>query len=157
LFSFSFRQLRFLLLPFFHSFVGGLIFHRLGFSLNCLPTGRDTGYPSVFHYSERKETPMIAKTQPKSPLGQVVATSGVLEALHKAGQSAIEFLQRHARGDWGDVCEEDRQANDQSLLDGSRILSACRTSHGEKIWIITEAADDSGSRSATTILLPSEY
>jgi len=27
---------------------------------------------------------------------------------------------------------------------------------GEKIWIITEAADESGHRAATTILLPSE-
>jgi hypothetical protein len=43
------------------------------------------------------------------------------------------------------------------LLDGSRLLSAHRTSLGEKIWIITEAADESGHRVATTILLPSEY
>jgi hypothetical protein len=43
------------------------------------------------------------------------------------------------------------------LIDGSRLLSANRTSNGEKIWIITEAVDDSGKRAATTILLPSEY
>jgi hypothetical protein len=53
--------------------------------------------------------------------------------------------------------EEDRQANEQALLDGSRLLSANRTSLGEKIWIITEATDESGNRAATTILLPSEY
>jgi hypothetical protein len=89
---------------------------------------------------------MIAKTQPKFPFGQIVATPGALEALQKAGQSAKEFLQRHARGDWGEVCEEDRQANDQALLDGSRLLSAYRTSLGAKLWIITEAVDDSGNR-----------
>lgn len=100
---------------------------------------------------------MIANSQPEFSLGQIVATPGALEALEKAGQTAIEFLQRHARGDWGEVCDEDRQANDQSLIEGSRILSAYRTSLGEKLWIITEAVDDSGSRSATTILLPSEY
>ncbi len=100
---------------------------------------------------------MIAKLQPKLLLGQIVATPGALEALQKAGQSATEFLQRHIRGDWGQLCDEDRQANDQALIDGSRILSAYRTSNGEKLWIITEAADDSGSRTATTILLPSEY
>ncbi len=100
---------------------------------------------------------MIAKTQSKFPLGQVVATPGALEALEKAGQSAAEFLQRHARGDWGDVCEEDREANDQALLDGSRLLSVYRTSSGQKLWIITEAADDSGKRAGTTVLLPSEY
>jgi hypothetical protein len=100
---------------------------------------------------------MIATTQPKFSFGQLVATPGALEALHKSSQSAAEFVQRHVRGDWGDVCDEDRQLNDQSLADGSRILSTYRTSLGEKLWIITEAADDSGQRPATTILLPSEY
>ena len=100
---------------------------------------------------------MIAQSLPKFSFGQIVATPGVLETLQKAGQSASEFLQRHSQGDWGDVCQEDRQANDQSLLDGSRLLSAYSTSNGEKLWIITEAADDSGKRAATTVLLPSEY
>jgi hypothetical protein len=104
-----------------------------------------------------KGTPMIAITQPKFSLGQVVATPGALEALQKSVQTATEFLQRHARGDWGDVCPEDRQANDQALIDGSRILSAYRTLLGEQVWAITEAVDDAGKRSATTILLPSEY
>jgi hypothetical protein len=54
--------------------------------------------------------------------------------------SAIHFLQRHAHGDWGEVDEEDRQANADALIDGSRLLSAYRTSLGEKLWIITEAA-----------------
>jgi hypothetical protein len=67
------------------------------------------------------------------------------------------FCSPFVRGDWGDVCEEDRQANDDALLDGSRLLSAHRTSLGEKLWIITEAVDDSGNRAATAILLPSEY
>ena len=100
---------------------------------------------------------MIAKTQPKFSLGQIVATPGALEALQESGEAATGFLQRHVKGDWGDLCDEDRQANDQALLDGSRLLSAYRTSLGEKLWVITEAADDSGDRSATTILLPSEY
>jgi hypothetical protein len=43
---------------------------------------------------------MIAKTLPKFSLGQMVATPGALEALQRAGQSATEFLQRHAKGDW---------------------------------------------------------
>jgi hypothetical protein len=100
---------------------------------------------------------MIAKSQPEFFLGQLLITPGALQALQEAGQSAIEFLQRHVRGDWGEVCEEDREANDDALVDGSRLLSAHCTSLGEKLWIITEAADDSGDRAATTILLPSEY
>jgi hypothetical protein len=100
---------------------------------------------------------MTAKSQPKFSLGQVVATPGAIEALKDAGQGAAGFLNRHLRGDWGDACEEDRQANDQALIDGSRILSAYRTALGVKVWIITEAADDTGDRAATTILLPSDY
>jgi len=100
---------------------------------------------------------MIAKAQPKFSLGQIVATPGALEALDKAGQPPTEFLKRHAQSDWGDVCEEDRQLNDQSLIEGSRLLSAYRTSLGEKLWVITEAVDDAGNRAATTVLLPSEY
>jgi hypothetical protein len=100
---------------------------------------------------------MIAEAQPKFSLGQVVATPGALEAHQMAGQLATDFLQRHARGDWGDVYEEDRRLNDEALINGSRLLSAYRTALGEKLWIITEAADDSGKRAATTILLPSEY
>jgi hypothetical protein len=100
---------------------------------------------------------MIAKSQPTFSLGQIVAIPGALEAQHNAGQSAAEFLKRHAQGDWGELCDEDLRANDQALIDGSRILSAYRTSHGEKIWIITEATDDSGKRAATTVLLPGEY
>ncbi len=85
-------------------------------------------------------------------LGQVVATPGALEVLRKANQSAIGFLARHLRGDWGEVCKEDWSANDQAVENGTRLLSAYRTSKDERIWIITEA-----DRSATTLLLPDEY
>jgi hypothetical protein len=104
-----------------------------------------------------KGTPMIAKSHPEFFLGRLLITPGAIEALERSGQSALEFLPHHAQGDWGNVCEEDRQANDDALIDGSRILSAFHTSLGEKLWIITEAADESGHRAATTILLPSEY
>lgn len=93
----------------------------------------------------------------KFQLGQTVATPGALDALTDAGQSPVIFLSRHIQGDWGDLCDEDRQLNDQALIDGSRLLSAYRTAKGVKIWIITEAMDEQGNRAATTILLPSEY
>jgi hypothetical protein len=100
---------------------------------------------------------MIMISRPKFSLGQVVATPAAIEALNQSGQSAFEFISRHARGDWGDVCSDDALANEQSLLDGSRLLSVYRTTKGEKVWVITEAADDRGNRSATTVLLPSDY
>ena len=61
-------------------------------------------------------------------------------------------LMRHANGDWGDVCEEDRLANERALIDGSRLFSVYHAVSGEKFWIITE-----WDRSVTTVLLPEEY
>ena len=100
---------------------------------------------------------MILIHDAKFSLGQTVATPGALEALGASGQSASEFLVRHARGDWGDVSDDDKALNDEALADGSRLLSAYHTSDGTKLWIITEAVDDEGRRSATTVLLPEEY
>ena len=95
--------------------------------------------------------------KPKFLLGQVLATPGVIEAIQRSDQLPVEFLARHVTGDWGEVCADDKALNDESLIDGSRILSAYRTSKNERLWIITEAADDKGYRCCTTILLPSEY
>ena len=85
-------------------------------------------------------------------LGKIVATPGCLATLEEAGQSPAEFLRRHVSGDWGELDTEDKQANEDALLHGERLLSAYRTNKGEKIWVITEA-----DRSVTTLLLPDEY
>ena len=90
--------------------------------------------------------------KPKFSLGQIVATPGALDLLQESGESAADFLSRHVRGDYGEICEEDRQLNDQAIVDGSRILSAYRTSKGERLWIITEA-----DRSSSCLLKPDEY
>ena len=82
----------------------------------------------------------------------MVATPGALRELEEAEQSPREFLQRHVTGDWGDLCEEDKNENEFSLKNELRILSAYTLRTGVKIWVITEA-----DRSATTILLPDEY
>ena len=100
---------------------------------------------------------MVDLVRPRFRLGQTVATPAALKAIQQAGQSPTEFLDRHVRGDWGDLCDEDKQAYEDALQDGSRILSAYHTSTGQKIWIITEAADEDDRREATTILLPDEY
>jgi hypothetical protein len=100
----------------------------------------------------RTEDITMTQTQPKVPLGRLVATPGALAALTAAEQLPHEFLARHLRGDWGDLSTEDQHENEWSLRAGCRLLSAYHTTHGQKLWIITEA-----DRSATTILLPSEY
>jgi hypothetical protein len=99
----------------------------------------------LFVLEESMATPLF-------DLGQIVGTPGALEAIQKANQQPLEFLQRHVAGDWGDLDAEDKEANDGSLEDGTRIFSAYHTVDEVKIWIITE-----WDRSATTLLLPSEY
>jgi hypothetical protein len=85
-------------------------------------------------------------------LGRLFATPGALAAMVTAGDDLLRYLARHARGDWGEVNEEDWLLNDQALVGGTRLLSAYRLRDGTKVWIITEA-----DRSSTTMLLPEEY
>ena len=98
----------------------------------------------------------LSKPKPLFDLGRTLATPGALAALEEAGQLPAELILRHSRGDWGDLVDDDKRANDDALRNGSRILSAYMLGTGTKIWIITEAADDKGRRSATTCLLPDE-
>lgn len=94
------------------------------------------------------------------PLGRITATAGVMSALKFQLQALVPYLHRHAFGDWGCVCPEDAETNDEAVRDGFRILSAypidpalpCK-GYGENcVWVITEA-----DRSVTTLLLPDEY
>ena len=71
------------------------------------------------------------------------------------------LLDRHKKGDWGDLVEEDIETNEDALLNEGRILSSYLLSDAvkkqisvneEKVWIITE-----WNRSATTILFPTDY
>ena len=84
------------------------------------------------------------------PLGQLAATPGALAAIPP--KDIIHALGRHSRGDWGEVEDEDKVANDRALKMGARLLSVYESTHGTRYWIITEA-----DRSVTTVLLTSEY
>ncbi len=91
-------------------------------------------------------------------LGQTVATPGALEALERNNTKGLEYLSRHASGDWGEICLEDKQANNEALETGARLLSAYTLPDSTKLWIITDAViDEQGNRQATTLLLPEEY
>jgi len=89
---------------------------------------------------------------PLFPHGRAVATPGVLAVLSLAGVAPEALLGRHVRGDWGELCEEDRRMNAEALSTGGRLLSAYALPDGPRVWIITEA-----DHSATTLLLPHEY
>lgn len=91
--------------------------------------------------------------KPLFPLGQVVATPGALSLLEENNLNPSDFLTRHVKGDFGDLCNEDKKANQDALVDGARIFSSYFINdQKDKLWIITEA-----DRSVTTLLLPEEY
>jgi len=96
------------------------------------------------------EPPKIILADAVFLLGSLYLTPGARDALQPLEISML--LNRHARGDWGNCCEEDRDANEDALITGARLFSVYQSKSGEKIWLITEA-----DRSATTFLLPSEY
>jgi hypothetical protein len=89
---------------------------------------------------------------PRLSLGRLVATPGALRVLQAASASVFSLVNRHARRDWGDICESDRLQNDLAVSNGARVLSSYTLPGRERIWIITEA-----DRSVTTVLLPDEY
>ena len=95
---------------------------------------------------------MNARPTAKFPLGQIVATPAALAALEESGQTPDFFLDRHSRGDWGEVSGTDGHLNDEALQDGTRLFSVYHTLKGKKVWVITEA-----DRSATALLLPDDY
>lgn len=85
----------------------------------------------------------------KVALGRVVMTMGINDKMEN-NQNFRSFtnncLQRHKMGDWGDLSDEDKSANDEALLVSDSLLSVYHYSDGTKIWIIT-------SRSITTIFV----
>lgn len=88
----------------------------------------------------------------KFGMGAVVGTLGAIAALKEANQEALYFAVRHGMGDWGDLSDEDKRANEVALKQGERLLSAYTLGSGVKLWVITEA-----DRLTTTFLLPEEY
>jgi hypothetical protein len=86
----------------------------------------------------------------KFRLGKIVSTPNALDRLTQ--EDILTGIQRHQTGDWGDVSEEDRAANERALVEGTRLWSVYHAGNGVKFWLITEA-----DRSATTVLLPEDY
>lgn len=94
---------------------------------------------------------MKERTKPvELPLGQVVATRGALAVIDLA--TIKNRLDRHSKGDWGDVPRRDTRANETAIVHGYRVISSYQSGAGVRFWIITEA-----DRSQTTVLLPDEY
>ena len=54
-------------------------------------------------------------------------------------------MKRHQAGDWGELDDEDRKANQDALIHGLRVMSVYRVL-GVRMWVIAEA-----NRSSTMI------
>ncbi|MES2879541.1 MAG: type I restriction endonuclease subunit M [Pseudomonadota bacterium] len=89
---------------------------------------------------------------PRFALGQLLSTPGALQLMQDNDVEPMALLQRHVQGDWGTVCAQDAQSNEEALACGARVMSSYLLPGGGVIWIITEA-----DRSTTTCLRPDEY
>jgi len=96
--------------------------------------------------------PAAVPAAPLFTLGRLVATPHALKVLEAHGVQPLSLLQRHVRGDWGELCSEDVQANQEALQDGFRLFSSYLLNADVKVWVITEA-----DRSVTTLLMPEDY
>lgn len=84
------------------------------------------------------------------PLGRVLVTSSVREAIEAAGDSLGRILTLHESGNWGSVPYEDRIANDDALANGGRFVSLHHTKLRDEILLITE-------NGVTKVMRPYEF
>ena len=103
----------------------------------------------LFNWKTTTENTM---TEQLFELGQMVATPAALHALEESNQTPLDFIKRHAAGDWGECCAEDAAVNDEAVWNEERVFSVYETAKGTRIYCITEA-----DRSSTCVLLPSDY
>ncbi|POP88819.1 SAM-dependent methyltransferase, partial [Pseudomonas amygdali pv. morsprunorum] len=87
-------------------------------------------------------------------LGRVVLTHSVQSLLENNSLDVMQYLRRHATGDWGEISNDDWDSNQQALSAEGRLFSGYDIDAGDetRLWIITEV-----DRSVTTIMLPSDY
>lgn len=84
-------------------------------------------------------------------LGNIVATPNALDFAEANNIHLSSLVHRHQHGDWGDLCQDDIDSNQEAIVHGERVFSSYQFGQ-DKIWIITE-----WDRSVTTILLPIDY
>ena len=85
------------------------------------------------------------------PIGALIFSQGVDRLMREGRFDPMPYLQRHIRGDWGDVTDDNWQENNAALTSGEPLNSLYIVTRDVTIRIFTEA-----DRSATHVLLPSE-
>lgn len=87
--------------------------------------------------------------------GKITVTSAVYERMQRDAVFAVfvnDSLEKFISCEWGDLCEDDKQVNEDALKHGDRLFGSYIMNEDTKIFIITEA-----DRSVTTVLFPSDY
>jgi hypothetical protein len=108
------------------------------------------------------------------PTGEIAITAGAARALADARQGCMEFVARHAGGDWGGngsfertevtareieggvlATDRDDKLCKIAILTGrGTVHSRYRTAKRAEVWVMTEL---SGGRGETTVVLADEY
>lgn len=106
----------------------------------------------VFNIKVQANTMTLIKFKPEN----MVVTAAVDEWIGEdrgRKESIDELVIRHLQGDWGDLCDGDKEQNEEGLNKGGRLMSSFELNGApEKIWVITES-----DRSVLTVLFPSDY
>ncbi|RMP46212.1 hypothetical protein ALQ26_04210, partial [Pseudomonas amygdali pv. lachrymans] len=87
-------------------------------------------------------------------MGRVMVTHSVQSLLQNSSLDVMQYLQRHATGDWGEISNDDWDSNQHALKADGRLFSGYDIDAEDetRLWIITES-----DRSVTTVMLPSDY
>jgi predicted transcriptional regulator len=88
-------------------------------------------------------------------VGNILVTGGIARLSRERPEFAAyvqKSLQRYRKGDWGEMSDQDKLLNEQSLERNMRLFASYESGGFPEIWVITEP-----DRSYTTIMLPDEY
>ncbi|MCC4607827.1 hypothetical protein LL967_08075 [Xanthomonas campestris pv. zinniae] len=85
------------------------------------------------------------------PIGALVYSEGVYRLVREGRLDPLPYVQRHMRGDWGDVSDEAWHANNAALPVGERLGSFYVVTRELKLHV-----DTLPDRSATHVVLSSE-
>ncbi len=87
---------------------------------------------------------------PKVQLGRIIISRRVEKSVDQA--EVIAALTRHAKGDWGELVEQDWPRNEAALTADGIVLSVYGAQVGRLFWILTDVNDEK-----TSVLFPEEY
>jgi hypothetical protein len=92
---------------------------------------------------------MILSSMMKFNLGRLVISPAALQTISE--DEICRAIDKHVLGQWGDVSDHERDANELAISTASPLLSVYHTNAGMELRVLT-----TGDRLTTTIYLPSE-